>query len=125
MSVESMNVANASAGVQPAASKSVQQPVQQADLSDVQTAQPASETAADLQKMTAEEMQGVVDKLNEFMQSGQRNLNFSVDTDTDETVIKVMDTQTQEVVRQFPSEEALKLTKHIEGMMGLIFNDHA
>jgi flagellar protein FlaG len=40
-------------------------------------------------------------------------------------VVKVMDTQTNEVIRQFPSEETLKLAKHLEGMLGLIFNDKA
>ena len=124
MSVESMNAGNVIATVQPPAS----QPVKQDPAEAVKAASPvaaASDTANSQQEMSAEEMQAVVDKLNEFMHNGQRNLNFSVDNDTDETVIKVVNTETQEVIRQFPSEEALKLTKHIEGMMGLIFNDHA
>lgn len=124
MSVESMNAGNVIATVQPPAS----QPVKQGPAEAVKAAPPvatASDTANSQQAMSAEEMQAMVDKLNEFMHNGQRNLNFSVDTDTDETVIKVVNTETQEVIRQFPSEEALKLTKHIEGMMGLIFNDHA
>jgi flagellar protein FlaG len=77
------------------------------------------------QQMTADDVQAVVDKLNEFMHNGQRNLSFSVDKDTEDMVVKVMDTQTNEVIRQFPSEETLKLAKHLEGMLGLIFNDKA
>ncbi|MDO6564698.1 flagellar protein FlaG [Amphritea sp. 1_MG-2023] len=121
MSVESMNASSSLTSVQPAETSSVSQgkaagtqPV--SSISDTGNAQP---------EMSAEEMQAVVDKLNEFMHNGQRNLNFSVDSDTEETVVKVMDSETQEVIRQFPSEEALKLAKHIDGMMGLIFNDHA
>jgi len=34
----------------------------------------------------------------------------------------VTDSQTQELVRQIPTEEALKLKEYIEGMMGIIFN---
>ena len=120
MSVESMNVSSVATNLTATTAK----PAGQQVAAQAQVAQHA-EQARDSQKLTAEEMQGVVDKLNEFMHSGQRNLNFSVDNDTDEVVIKVMNTDTQEVIRQFPSEEALKLTKHIEGMMGLIFNDHA
>lgn len=124
MSVESMNAASSIASAQPATTRAAQQ----SDNAEVKNVQPAAANTADTnpqQEMSAEEMQAVVDKLNEFMHNGQRNLNFSVDRETDETVIKVMNTETQEVIRQFPSEEALKLTKHIEGMMGLIFNDRA
>lgn len=121
MSVESMNASNTIATAQPSASQSVRQE----NTVEVRATPSVTETAAPQQEMSPEEMQAVVDKLNEFMHDGQRNLSFSVDTDTDETVVKVMNTETQEVIRQFPSEEALKLTKHIDGMMGLIFNDHA
>jgi len=119
-----MNAASSIASAQSATT----QAAQQSDNAEVKNVQPAAANTADTnpqQEMSAEEMQAVVDKLNEFMHNGQRNLNFSVDRETDETVIKVMNTETQEVIRQFPSEEALKLTKHIEGMMGLIFNDRA
>ena len=119
-----MNAASSIASAQPATTRAAQQ----SDNAEVKNVQPAAANTADTnpqQEMSAEEMQAVVDKLNEFMHNGQRNLNFSVDRETDETVIKVMNTETQEVIRQFPSEEALKLTKHIEGMMGLIFNDRA
>ena len=124
MSVESMNASSVTATVQSSTSQSVQKESKEEVKVDLPvTAKTDTENAQP--EMTAQEMQAVVDKLNEFMHNDQRNLNFSVDTDTDETIVKVMDTETQEVIRQFPSEEALKLTKHIEGMMGLIFNDHA
>jgi flagellar protein FlaG len=76
-------------------------------------------------QMSVEEVEAAVEKLNEFMETGQHNLNFSVDKDTENLVVKVMDKSTQEVIRQFPSEETLKLAKHIEGMLGLIFNEEA
>lgn len=120
MSVESMNANSLLSSVQPAETSTVRQD----KVAEVQPV-PAPATDSAQQEMSAEEMQAVVDKLNEFMSNGQRNLSFSVDSETAETVVKVMDTETQEVIRQFPSEEALKLAKHIDGMMGLIFNDHA
>lgn len=119
MSVESMNSGSAVTATQPTVSQSVGSKNGTEAISNV----PVTDSAQ--QEMTAEEMQAVVDKLNEFMHNGQRNLNFSVDSETDATVVKVMDSETQEVIRQFPSEEALKLAKHLDGMMGLIFNDHA
>lgn len=127
MSVESMNASNVAANTQVAQQPQTQQTsrsgeaevVSQAALSQSESSEKPS------QKMTADEVQVVVDKLNEFMQNDQRNLSFSIDKDTEDMVVKVMDTETQEVIRQFPSEETIKLAKHIEGMLGLIFNDHA
>ncbi|WP_417223756.1 flagellar protein FlaG [Amphritea sp.] len=119
MSVESMNSGNTLAAAQPPTPS-----VRQGEAAAVKAVSPVENSQVS-QEMSAEELEAMVDKLNEFMHNGQRNLNFSVDSDTKETVIKVMDTETQEVIRQFPTEEALKLTKHIDGMMGLIFNDHA
>lgn len=122
MSVESMNATSmVSTTTQPANTQQVNQN-QQAAIAEKQS---QAAEAQEAQKLTAEEVQDVVDKLNDFMQGQQRNLNFSVDKDTDNLVVKVMDTQTEEVIRQFPSEETLKLAKHIEGMLGLIFNDKA
>lgn len=122
MSVESMNATSmVSTTTQPANTQQVNQN-QQAAIAEQQS---QAAEAQEAQKLTAEEVQDVVDKLNDFMQGQQRNLNFSVDKDTDNLIVKVMDTQTEEVIRQFPSEETLKLAKHIEGMLGLIFNDKA
>lgn len=126
MSVESMNATSmVSTTTQPANTQQVNQQVNQNQQAAIAEKQSQAAEAQEAQKLTAEEVQDVVDKLNDFMQGQQRNLNFSVDKDTDNLIVKVMDTQTEEVIRQFPSEETLKLAKHIEGMLGLIFNDKA
>lgn len=82
--------------------------------------------SAGVAEASAEKLQAAVDKLNELMQAGgQRSLNFSVDNSTEKLVVKVMDVETQEVIRQMPTEEALKFAEHIEGMIGLIFDQKA
>ena len=121
MSVEAINNSSAINATQQAAGAQQQDAVKQSQEVVQQTTQKAQEA----QKLNAEEMQAIVDKLNEFMHNDQRNLNFSVDKDTDDVVVKVTDVETDEVIRQFPSEEAIKLAKSIEGLMGLIFNDRA
>jgi flagellar protein FlaG len=63
--------------------------------------------------------------MNELMQSGNRSLKFSVDDTADRVVIKVMDLETEEVVRQIPTEETLKFSEFLEGMVGLIFDEKA
>ncbi len=72
--------------------------------------------------LSLEKLQDAVEKMNELMQGGKRSLNFSVDDSTEKVVIKVMDLDTEEIVRQIPSEETLKFAEHLEGMVGLIFD---
>ena len=88
----------------------------------VQTDQSAPQEAAGV---SAEQLEKAVDKLNELMKDGQRSLAFSVDSDSEEVVVKVMDKTTDEVIRQIPNEEALRFAEHVEGMLGVIFNDKA
>ena len=52
-------------------------------------------------------------------------LNFSVDSDTKQIVVKVMNPQTGELIRQIPSEEALKLAKAADSLQGLIISTKA
>ena len=55
-----------------------------------------------------------VEDINEYIQSVQRELQFSVDKDSGHTIIKVMDMETNEVIRQIPNEEALKFARMLE-----------
>jgi flagellar protein FlaG len=59
------------------------------------------------------------------VQSVSSSLQFSLDQDTGRTVVKMVDTQTAEVLRQFPSEEMLAISKSIDRMQGLLINREA
>jgi flagellar protein FlaG len=54
-----------------------------------------------------------VSKLNDFVQNIQRDLQFSIDEKSGEMVVKVVDTHSQKVIRQIPSEDALKLARSL------------
>lgn len=56
-------------------------------------------------------LRSAVRDINSFVQTQQRNLEFSVDEDTGMTVVKVVDPQTGDVIRQIPSEVALSLAR--------------
>lgn len=60
------------------------------------------------------EIDDAVQDINEYIQAVHRELQFSVDKDSGRTVIKVMDMETQEVIRQIPNEEALKFARMLE-----------
>jgi len=66
-----------------------------------------------------EEMQRRLDAL------GNTKLNFRVQEKPDEIVVLVTDRQSGELVRQFPSEEALKLRAKLQELTGLLFDEQA
>jgi flagellar protein FlaG len=54
-----------------------------------------------------------VDDLNDFIQNTHRDLQFSIDKDSGATVVKVIDSKTEKVIRQIPNEEILKLARSL------------
>ena len=80
-------------------------------------------------QVSAEELREVVSKLNEHVQQIQRDLQFSVDDSSGRTVIRVVNSETEEVVRQIPSEEVLRISRNLqeqlEDVTGLIFETSA
>ena len=54
-----------------------------------------------------------VSELNKYVQNVHRDLLFSVDQDSGNTVIKVIDSESKETIRQIPAEEVLQVAKSI------------
>jgi len=54
-----------------------------------------------------------------------RNLQFSIDDATGRSVVKVVDSSTNEVIRQIPSEELLAITRSIDKFSGLFVKQKA
>ncbi len=68
-------------------------------------------------------LNATVSDLNEIVQQLHRELQFSVEEESGETVIKVIDTETDEVIRQIPAQEVLELRKRLADAAGAIFRD--
>lgn len=66
-----------------------------------------------------------VSSIKEFAQSIQRNLNFALDDSSGRVVIKVTDGMSGDVIRQIPSEDALRLAESLEEVRSLLFKAEA
>ncbi len=64
--------------------------------------------------VTPEQLKHAVAVINQVMRESNNSLQFSVDTDTKIPVVKLMDTQTGELIRQIPSEETLAISRSID-----------
>ena len=90
---------------------------------------PAADKADKADKADSEselkDVRQAVSDINKAMQFMSRELEFSVDTDSKRTVVKVIDQQTREVIRQMPTEEALEIGKALEKVQGLLIRQTA
>lgn len=72
------------------------------------------------------ELQDALQNMNDFVGALNNNsLRFSIDTDTGQTVVKVMDGQTNEVLKQIPSKEMLAISKALDKLKGLLVQQKA
>lgn len=71
------------------------------------------------------QVEGAVSAIQEFVQSVRRNLDFRVDESSGRVVVKVTDRESGDVIRQMPTEEALKLAESLEEVRSLLFKAEA
>jgi flagellar protein FlaG len=60
-----------------------------------------------------EQLDEAVSQLNDFVQNIQRDLQFEVSDDLGETIVRVVDQSTKEVIRQIPDEVAVRLAENL------------
>lgn len=84
-----------------------------------------SDTSGHGNKPDRQQVSDAVKNMNDFLQMVQRTLQFSLDEDSGEMVVKIKDAQTNEVIRQIPSEAMLKLAKELDKLKGLLFEEKA
>lgn len=74
--------------------------------------------AAQPAEPSPELLAAAVEKLNQSMPATAHSLEFSIDESSQQTVVKIVDQSTKEVVRQIPSAEALDIAKALDQAMG-------
>jgi flagellar protein FlaG len=91
--------------------------------------EPKKEAISDVQGgiglPSVEELTGAVEQLNGYLEGTHRGLRFSIDDDSGRTIVRVVDVETDEVIRQIPSEEMLAVIRHFSELTGNIFDEVA
>lgn len=72
------------------------------------------------------QLKSAVGAANNAMRQANLNLEFVVDPDTQQPIIKMVDNETGQVIRQIPSEEMLAISRSIEQyQQGLLLRQKA
>lgn len=98
-------------------------PVQPAPAKRIDT--PARQAPESPQRTDREQVQEVARQLQRVTEPVAQNLQFMVDGETGKTVIRVVDSATQEVIRQIPNEEVLAIARAMDRLQGLLLKGKA
>lgn len=72
-----------------------------------------------------ETLEAAVSDMQNFVQSVKRDINFNVDDSSGRVVVNVTEGSSGDVIRQIPSEEALRLSENLSEIRSLLFKAEA
>ncbi|WP_282338197.1 flagellar protein FlaG [Pseudomonas sp. PS02288] len=93
-------------------------------VTSVATGKAESAVSAD-ESIDRGELDSAVASMQNYAQSIKRNLDFHLDDSSGRVVVQVVASDSGEVIRQIPSEEALELAANLDGMRSLLFREQA
>jgi len=99
----------------PVQTPKTSQPLKEAQELDTQQNQERSELS----------VEDAVKRLTDFVGQSQSQISFSIDQESGMRIVKVLDSESQKVIRQFPSEEAIGIAKALDKLQGLLIRDKA
>jgi len=74
---------------------------------------------------TREAVAKAAEQIQSFVKEMGRNLDFSVDATTGYNVVRVVNPETNEIIRQLPSEELLKIARSMESWNSVLVSQKA
>lgn len=81
-------------------------------------AQPSSPSEAEekppIDVASREQVKAAVEQIDSYLKSSRRELQFQVDEESGEVIVRVRDAATGEVIRQIPGEEALRVARALQ-----------
>jgi flagellar protein FlaG len=87
--------------------------------SDISNAK--SKVSVDFERMQ-QNLQVSIDRLNEQMLDGGRNVIFYIDQELGRPIVEVRNRDTGEIIRQIPTETVVRVAHNIEALKGLLMN---
>jgi len=76
------------------------------------------------QQVFSAHLQSVSANINKVLKQLNRNLEFTVDTSTEKAVIKLIESDTGHLIRQYPTEEMLAVSSAIENFQQNVLLKH-
>ncbi|MFZ6753131.1 flagellar protein FlaG [Undibacterium sp. Dicai25W] len=82
--------------------------------------QPTTPPADPAKAVDKAQLQHAVSSINKSLQDKGQDVRFSVDQDSKRVVVKIIDQNTNQVLRQIPTEQALEISQSLDKLQGLL-----
>jgi flagellar protein FlaG len=93
-----------------------------ASVTRVPTAEPRKETDA---AKLGRQLETARQQFDDFMERYAIKMRISIDQESKQVVVKVLHAKSDQLIRQIPTEEALRLSKALDAEQGLIIQQKA
>jgi len=81
---------------------------------------PISEGVAQIERRSNENIQAAARTIDSFVRDMGRSLDFRVDSSSGKQIVRVSNTQTGEVVRKIPNEEAVQIARSLNYLQSVL-----
>ena len=85
----------------------------------------AADVAASEQVARSGELASALTSFSDALHASPVDVKFSIDAETNRVVTRVVDRENGDVIRQFPSEEVLRISQALEKLQGLLMHQTA
>ena len=82
---------------------------------------PVLDARGELDKPSDKQVQQSLDDINKVMAGFSISVQFQIDPDSKELIVKVVDQDTGKLIRQIPTEDVVRMSKAMDNLKGLLF----
>ena len=105
------------AGAQRAASANTK-----VDQIAVSVVRQAADVKAEIAKPSNDQLKQSVDDINKVLASSSISVQFQVDPDYKDLIVKIVDQDSGKLIRQMPTEDVVRISKAMDNLKGLLFS---
>ena len=121
-----MNLTIGSVALPAAGSTALPEPANSHAAASPQPAPPPAQPASSQPpQLSAEAARQAAREINDYIKSSSANVEFTVDSESDRVVVRVVDSANNQTIRQIPSEEMLAISHSLDKMAGLLIKQKA
>ena len=105
------------AGVQRAASANAK-----ADQIAAPVVRQAADVKAEIAKPSNDQLKQSVDDINKVLTSFSISVQFQVDPDYKDLIVRIVDQDSGKLIRQMPTEDVVRMSKAMDNLKGVLFS---
>lgn len=72
--------------------------------------------------LSVENIEKALESINGALKNANNSLRFQIDNSVSQPIISVVDQDSGEILRQYPSEEVVRISRNIDSLRGVLFD---